>query len=65
MPVVPVFLHGLGKALPKGSALLVPFTCLVSVGEPLYGKEFDDAFVAELEARLTGLAAEEKLPVWD
>ena len=65
MAVVPIFMHGLGKALPKGSALLVPFNCLVSVGEPLYGRESHDAFVSEFEARLTALAAEEKLPVWD
>ena len=65
MPVIPIFMHGLGKALPKGSALFVPFNCLVSVGEPLYGKESHDAFVSELETRLTGLAAEEKLPVWE
>jgi 1-acyl-sn-glycerol-3-phosphate acyltransferase len=64
-PVIPVFMHGLGKALPKGSALLVPFNCLVSVGEPLFGKESYDAFVAELEARLTALGAEEKLPAWE
>ena len=65
VPVIPIFMHGLGKALPKGSALFVPFNCLVSVGEPLYGKESHDAFVSELETRLTALAAEEKLPVWD
>ncbi|HET7446626.1 MAG TPA: hypothetical protein VFJ49_01680 [Methyloceanibacter sp.] len=65
MPVLPVFMHGLGKALPRGSALLVPFNVIVSVGEPLYGKESYDAFVSELEAAMTALAAQEKLPVWE
>jgi 1-acyl-sn-glycerol-3-phosphate acyltransferase len=65
VPVIPIFMHGLGKALPKGSALFVPFNCIVSVGEPLYGKESYDEFVAELESRLTALAAEEKLPAWE
>jgi 1-acyl-sn-glycerol-3-phosphate acyltransferase len=63
VPVLPVFMHGLGKALPRGSALLVPFNVIVSVGEPLYGKESYDAFVSELEAAMTALAAQEKLPV--
>jgi 1-acyl-sn-glycerol-3-phosphate acyltransferase len=65
VPIVPVFMYGLGKALPKGSGLLVPFNCLVSVGEPLYGKESYDAFVAELEASMVALAAQEKLPLWE
>ena len=65
VPVVPVFMHGLGKALPRGSALLVPFNVIVSVGEPLYGKESYDAFVSELEAAMTALAAQEKLPAWE
>ena len=60
----PCLLHGLGKALPKGSALFVPFNCVVSVGEPLCGRESCDAFVVDLEASLTA-AAQEKLPEWE
>lgn len=65
MPVYPIFMHGLGKALPKGSALLVPFNVVVSVGEPLYGTKPYDAFVEELEEAMTALAGQEKLPVWE
>ena len=64
VPVIPLFIHGLGKALPKGTALLVPFNCTVSAGAPLYGKESHDSFVKDLEASMAALAAEEKLPVW-
>jgi 1-acyl-sn-glycerol-3-phosphate acyltransferase len=65
VPVVPVFMYGLGKAMPKGSGLIVPFNCTVSVGEPLYGKQSYDAFVKELEASMTALAKQEKLPEWE
>lgn len=65
VPVIPVFMHGLGKALPRGSTILVPFNCIVSVGEPLFGEESYAAFVAALEARMAELAAGEKLPVWE
>lgn len=65
VPVVPIFMYGLGKALPKGSALFVPFNVSVTVGEALYGKKSYDEFVASLEQAMTALAAEEKVPAWE
>jgi 1-acyl-sn-glycerol-3-phosphate acyltransferase len=65
VPIVPVFMHGLGKALPKGSAVLVPFNCTANVGEPLYGTGTYNDFVTALEAAMTTLGKEETKPAWD
>ena len=63
--IVPVFLHGLGKALPRGTFLLVPFFCDVFVGKPLTWAGDRAAFMAELEKRTKDLAAEGQFPDWD
>jgi 1-acyl-sn-glycerol-3-phosphate acyltransferase len=47
--VVPVAMHGLGRSLPRGEALLVPFNCDVIIGEPMPSIESADAFVAWME----------------
>ncbi len=65
VPVVPVFLHGLGKALPRGEALLVPFFCDVFVGEPLPWCEERDAFMQALAGRMQALAAEGHFAEWE
>ena len=65
VPVVPVFLHGLGKSLPKGGAVPVPFFCDVFVGEPLFGADDPKAFVAALSERMTALAAEGRFAPWE
>jgi len=68
IPVIPVFLHGLGKSLPKGSALPVPFFCDVFVGEPLPPlSKADDRkiYMQELRERMDALAAEGQFAAWE
>lgn len=64
IPVTPVLLHGLGKALPKGDKLLVPFFCDVFVGETLYGSEDRQDFMMRLEASMADLSREGAFPLW-
>lgn len=64
-PVVPVFLHGLGKALPKGEALLVPFFCDVFVGPSLTWPGERKLFMSQLQDQIDALAAEGHFPDWD
>jgi 1-acyl-sn-glycerol-3-phosphate acyltransferase len=60
VPVVPVFLQGLGKALPRGEWLLVPVICDAVVGEPLYGGQSASQreFMAALEGRMQDLTGQ-------
>jgi 1-acyl-sn-glycerol-3-phosphate acyltransferase len=64
VPVYPVFMHGLGKALPKGSFLLVPFFCDVFIGEGVYGQDDHRAFTALLADRMSALASEGSFAPW-
>ena len=48
--VYPVILRGLGKALPKGEALFVPFNCDVVIGESMVYDENPKNYLANLES---------------
>ncbi len=63
--VTPVFMHGLGKSLPRGEALLVPFVCQVNVGEALSWGGDRAAFIALLEKSLSDLEQELAPKGWD
>jgi 1-acyl-sn-glycerol-3-phosphate acyltransferase len=65
VPVTPVFLHGLGKALPKGEAVLVPFFCDVFIGPPLTYHQTEEAFLERLGTAVEELAAEGQFPAWE
>lgn len=65
VPVIPVFMHGLGKALPKGETLLVPFFCDVFVGDRLVWTGERDSYMSQLESMMEKLAEQAHLPAWE
>ena len=65
VPVVPVFLHGLGKVLPRGEVLPVPFFVDVFIGEAMRWTGDKASFMADLDHRIHALAAEGNFPAWE
>ncbi len=62
--IVPVFMHGLGKALPKGSFIFVPFFVDIFIGDPFKFNENRKAFMATLNARMDALRNEGRFKEW-
>lgn len=64
VPVIPVFTHGLGKALPKGEWVIVPFFVDIFVGEPLRFGGDRAAYMQDYAAAMRRLAEEERRAEW-
>ena len=64
-PVFPVYMYGLGKALPRGSFILVPFNCDVIAGEPIRCNGSAPEFMDALEARMNELAEIGHFQPWE
>jgi 1-acyl-sn-glycerol-3-phosphate acyltransferase len=64
VPVVPVFLHGLGKAMPKGTFVPLPMRCDVFVDDPMYGTTDCRTFMSSLADRMAALRHEGGLSEW-
>lgn len=64
-PIIPVFMHGLGKALPRGDFLLVPFFVDVVIGEPIYWRGSVDETMQTYETAMRELAKQVEMPVWE
>lgn len=65
IPVIPVFMHGLGKVLPKGDFIPVPFFCDIFVGNPIYFGNDKKNFMEALNNRFTDLANEKSFAPWE
>lgn len=64
VPVIPVFLHGLGKALPKGSYFFVPIIVDIFIGDAFTFKENKREFMDTLNARMDELQEEGHFKEW-
>lgn len=65
VPVTPAFMHGLGKALPRGEGLLVPFMLDIYVGPALHGRDGHDDFLVALREKIEALASQHQTASWD
>jgi 1-acyl-sn-glycerol-3-phosphate acyltransferase len=63
--VIPIFFHGLGKALPRGEMLFVPFFCDVFIGEPLQWQGDKENYMKELDLAMHRLANEGHFSAWE
>jgi 1-acyl-sn-glycerol-3-phosphate acyltransferase len=64
VPVTPIVMHGLGKALPKGEALLVPFFCDVFIGESLSWSGDQESYMQSVNDSFNALNEEGKPAEW-
>lgn len=63
--VTPIFMHGFGKSLPRGEALLVPFICDLFVGESLHWTGDRTSFMDRLNGSMRKLADEADVSTWE
>ena len=55
VPIIPVFMYGLGRAMPKGECLLVPFFCDIFIGEAMCWNGDRQGFMRQLEEQFLTL----------
>lgn len=48
LPFIPIFLKGMGKALPKGDPFLIPMECQVRIGNPIWIKNIQEKEISEI-----------------
>jgi len=63
-PVIPIWIEGAGRVLPKGAMLPVPMNCTVLVGEAVPLAADRHAFLADLRERLLALKAQAPPQRW-
>jgi 1-acyl-sn-glycerol-3-phosphate acyltransferase len=65
VPIYPVFIYGLGKVLPKGEFILVPFFCDLAIGLPIFWENNKKTFMALLDRQMQELSTRLNLTTSD
>lgn len=55
VPVIPAYLANMGRALPKGDWVPVPFLCEIRIGSPLFPRGSRDEILEQLERAVGAL----------
>lgn len=53
--LIPIMMHGLGRSLPKGEAVLVPFNCDVVIGQAIAYQEDCEQYIEGISTELNSL----------
>lgn len=64
VPIIPVFIHGLGKALPKGSFVFVPFFVDIFLGQRFFFTDNRGDFMDAVNTRMDALKEEGQFGEW-
>lgn len=62
--VTPVYMYGLGKSLPRGEGLLVPFVCEINIGRPLKWEGDRNKLIQKLQESFNTLKNEMEVKPW-
>ena len=65
VPIIPIFLHGFGKVLPKGDWLPIPFFCDIVIGTPLDPYPGRDELMSEYSLAMEQLALKTPFAAWE
>jgi 1-acyl-sn-glycerol-3-phosphate acyltransferase len=64
-PIIPVFMHGLGKSLPRGDFVVVPFFSEIVFGDPIYWQNSVPATMEAYQTAMDKLAEQCDIPAWE
>ncbi|MCP8616287.1 lysophospholipid acyltransferase family protein [Salirhabdus salicampi] len=65
VPIYPIFMYGLGKSLPKGDPILVPFFLDIFIGEAVFWNGNKDQFLKRLHDDIQALRDEGRIVEWE